>query len=118
MQPAVRWLDRLLVAVLTVLYLSFLYRYPPDWTTTAAGDRFLVEHTRAGDRIVLAPPFVFTAATAAPTRDLRRIVPQPYFLETFDPPARIRHLNACCDGYPGRAEFPPEPLTRRPPRDP
>ena len=107
-----------LIAIANMGLSSRLDRYPPDWTTTAAGDRFLVEHTRAGDRIVLAPPFVFTAATAAPTRDVRRIVPQPYFLETFDRAAWIRDLNACCDVYLGREEFLREPVTRRPPGDP
>lgn len=107
-----------LIAIANMGLSSRLDRYPPDWTTTAAGDRFLIEHTRAGDRIVLAPPFVFTAATAAPTRDVRRIVPQPYFLETFDRAAWIRDLNACCDVYLGREEFLREPVTRRPPGDP
>jgi hypothetical protein len=39
MQPAVRWLDRLLVAVLTVLYLSFLVSSVfsrRDWNDTIA----------------------------------------------------------------------------------
>jgi len=102
------------IAIANLAVASRLDRSRPDWTTTAAGTRFLLEHTHAGDRIVLAPPFVFTAATAAPARDVRRIVPQPYYLEAFDRAAWIRDLNACCNVYLGAEEFLHEPVFVQP----
>jgi len=107
-----------LIASANLAVASRLDRTGPDWTTTAESERFLIEHTQSGDRIVLAPPFAFTAVTAPPARDVRRIVPQPYFLEGFDSAAWLRDLNACCDVYVGREEFLLEPVIRQPRRDP
>ena len=81
-----------------------LDRKPPDWTTTAMTERFVADHTRAGDRVVLGPPFIFAAATLPPSRTIARVVPQPYFLDTFDGAAWMRDLDACCDVYVGREE--------------
>src|SRR6185295_12280776 len=91
-----------LIAAANIAVASRLDRHRPDWTTTAESDRFLIEHTQPGDRIVLGPPFVFSAVTAPPARDVRRTVPQPYFLEEFDRDAWVLELNACCDVYVGR----------------
>jgi hypothetical protein len=81
-----------------------LDRLPPDLTSTRDTEAFLIAHTRDTDRIIVAPPFVFAAAALPPVRSIPRIVPQPYFLETFDREAWARDLNACCNVYVGDEE--------------
>ena len=81
-----------------------LDRLPPDWTPTTATEQFLTAHTRADDRIVVGPPFVFAAAAMPPARTIPRVIPQPYFLATFDRSAWRADLNACCNVYVGEEE--------------
>jgi hypothetical protein len=97
---------------------SRLDREHADWTTTSSAEAFLIEHTQPSDRLVLGPPFVFASATVGPARDVRRMIPQPYFLETFDSEAWMRDLNACCDAYLGEEEWYSEQVSRRPPGAP
>jgi hypothetical protein len=78
-----------------------LDRLPPDWTTTSSTEQFLMAHTREGDTLVVGPPFVFAASAMPPERAIARIVPQPYFLETFDRDLWVRDLNTCCNVYVG-----------------
>jgi hypothetical protein len=81
-----------------------LDRLPPNLTSTQDTEAFLIADTLDTDRIVVAPPFVFAAAALPPARHIPRIVPQPYFLETFDREAWARDLNACCNVYVGDEE--------------
>jgi hypothetical protein len=79
----------------------------PDLTTTAQGSRFVVEHTRPGDRIVLGPPFVLVSAppTLPGDRTAPRVVPMDYYLDPFDPATFIRDIRAHCDVYIGEEEW-------------
>jgi hypothetical protein len=107
-----------LMALANLGVASRLDRGRADWTTTTSAEAFLIEHTDPGDRLVLGPPFVFPSATLVSRRDVRRMIPQPYFLEAFDGDAWMTDLNVCCNAYLGEEEWYSEQISRRPPGPP
>jgi hypothetical protein len=84
----------------------------PNWTSTEDSEAFLNGHLRPGDRVVLGPPFVLVAAGRA--ADVPRIVPQPYFLETFDQQQFRSEIERCCNVYIGAPEWFRRPVWTEP----
>jgi hypothetical protein len=92
----------LAIASLAVkLYLDRKNR--PDLGDTPEAVRFVVEHSRPGDRIIAGPPFILLAARRELPggRTIARVVPQPYYLASFDERTFRNEIRALGDVYLG-----------------
>lgn len=83
-----------------------LERTPPILVAQSEPVDFIVRHTRPGDRITLAPPFVLAASANLPEgRSVRHVVPQPFIIPHFDEQAYRSEVRSGTDVYIGSPDF-------------
>lgn len=86
-----------------------LYQPKTYWPLSrSAAYEFLVAHSRPGDKIVVGPPFILSAASDASLPDGRKItmvVPMPMYLKDFDVTFYLSQIRSAANVYIGKPEY-------------